>query len=148
MRACLRVCVRVFVYVSRSLWHAPLIRAFPMQRPASHYYGVDQHTHTDSVTCLTPVSVNTREEQHFYCKLLSEFRVVFSTGDKDMRARHYFAASQEYQTLVQPADEFLQGFPESIRGNKLVAYMHARCVCERVCASVCLCVLTRCVHTF
>ena len=43
-----------------------------------------------------------------------------------MHARHYLAASQEYQTLVQPAEEFLQGFPESSKGNQLVAYMHAR----------------------
>ena len=146
--ACVRAFVRVFVYVFRWLWHVPLIRDFPMQRPATHHYRVDQHAHTDSVACLTPVSVNTREEQHFYHKLLAEFRVVFATGDKEMRARHYFAASQEYQTLVQSADEFLQGFPESNAGNKLVAYMHARCVRECVCVCMPVCMLTCCVHAY
>ena len=70
--------------------------------------------------------MNTTEERHFYGKLLSDCQIVFVEADRKMRARHYHDAVQEYQALVQPAEEFLQGFPSSTKGNHLIAYMHAR----------------------
>jgi len=43
-----------------------------------------------------------------------------------MRARHYLSGQEHYNTLVQPADEFLVAFPTSSKGKRIIAYLHAR----------------------
>jgi len=96
-----------------------------VEEAASCFKGIENENHTAEIEQAL-AQVNFIEEEHFYKKICEQFKPVFKHADQMMRARHFMDGYNEYQTLVQCADEFVSSFPDCNKGCQLVAFLHSR----------------------